>query len=262
MAPRSKTPSVGWAKNAVYYFQKLLPGNEVPPDLKRQVEELRHSFSAKGAGRFVCGVAGGGAKCLAPLPEKRTPLPQGKAAKEPAVVLPEIAELIEALSGRQKREEKAAARRKELEAREAKRKAAKEKREAAKKERAAQKEKQKAAKAQKAAAREQRQADKAQKVAKATQKKATQAASAATKQKQDAKAAAKTATAKKAETKTPSLADKVQVIRVGDAAKSPPPKAGKPKAPERGKKQPADVEKLINELALNIDPAELARQAA
>lgn len=262
MAPRSQTPSVGWAKNAVYYFQKLLPGTEVPSEFKRKVAELRSSLSAKGAGRFLCGVAGGGAKCLEPLHEKRTPLPQGKGAKEPATVLPEIAELIEALSGRQKREEKATARRKEREAREAKRKAAQEKREAAKKERAAKKEKQKAAQAKKAAEREQRQADKAQKVAKATQKKAQQAASAATQQKKDAKAAAQTAQAKKTAANAPSAADKVQVIHVGDKPKGAPSKASKAKGPAPGKKQPTDVDKLINELALKIDPAELARQAA
>lgn len=256
MATRPKTPSVGWANNVVYFYQKLLPGTEVPQEIRRKVAELRSTLSAKGAGRFLCGVAGGGAKCLEPLDEKRTPLPQGKTSKKPAVALPVLAELLGALSGRQKREEKAAARRKEREAQKAKREAAREKREAAKKERSAQKEKQKAQKAQKAAVREQRQAQEAQKVAKATKKKAEQAASAATRQKRDALAATKKEQEKKTATKTASPADKVHIVHVGDAKKGPPPKAGK--AP----KKPGNVDQLINELALTIDPAELAKAAA
>ena len=202
-----REPKVGWANDVVYWYSQLQQGKEVPEEMRSRVNELRQHLSAKGAARFLCGVAGGGADCLVPLPDKRTPVPKGQASKMRAELLPALSTLLQALKDRAERRKRG--------------KSTAQDRAQARQEKKDQKAERERLKAEKAAAR-------------TAPKKASKAA--------------------KATTLPP-----VPATPPPTAARKPRKETVLPGKPAKG--STLDLEAMVNQLASEIDPAELAKAA-
>ena len=227
MTQRSE-PKVSWANDVVYWYSQLQQGKEVPEEMRSRVNELRQHLSAKGAARFLCGVAGGGADCLVPLPEKRTPVPKGIATKARAEILPALSALLEALRARQERRKRGQTKKTEAQERQAARDA--------KKQQASEKKRE----------RELAAAGKAAAVAPAHNKKSKRAAS---------KPPAET---------LPTKLETLEHNRQPASGRKPRKETALPQkrtAVSGPKGSAVDLDALINEYAAQIDPAELAKAA-
>ncbi|MFO0580195.1 MAG: hypothetical protein U1A78_39995 [Polyangia bacterium] len=210
MTQRSE-PKVGWANDVVYWYSQLQQGKEVPEEMRSRVNELRQHLSAKGAARFLCGVAGGGADCLVPLPDKRTPVPKGQASKMRAELLPALSTLLQALKDRAERRKRG-----------------------------------------KSTAQDRAQARKEKKEQKAAQKAESERLKAE-------KAAARTAPKKASKAAKTTTPPPVPATTTPPPARKPRKEASLPGKAAKG--GTLDLEAMVNQLASEIDPAELAKAA-